>query len=434
MSQRAPAAPPLESPALLRASAPASLLARALACALACALAGCGKKGPNMPPLRVLPSPPQGLSVRQIGGEVVLTARLPMQETDGRPVGPRAQVRILRMRATDTFRPGAVSSRYLMHQFENGAQALAAFSVEALEKAAPGGRLRFRDATALGGPAGVRPRFLYSVQILDSEKRRSPLPPPALIEVVPPPPAPHDLKVETAEGEVRLAWQPGASAASPAASGGAPPPPMFNVYRKGKTDTEDPDDPLNQKPLKETAYVDREFTYGESYRYVVRALAGAQKPPHESADSPEVEVRPTDIYPPKAPTGLAASAEGSVIKVYWFPNGEPDLGGYRIYRRDRPDGEFRLLAQVGPAETSFADTDVRPGVRYHYVVTAFDSSSPPNESVRSEERAETVPLEAAPGSGPSVTPGTSAVPGASPTPRASPAPSGTPAPRSRGLR
>ncbi|OLC55379.1 MAG: hypothetical protein AUH92_02280 [Acidobacteria bacterium 13_1_40CM_4_69_4] len=110
----------------------------------------------------------------------------------------------------------------------------------------------------------------------------------------------------------------------------------------------------------------------------------------ESLPSDVVEVRPLDVYSPKAPTGLAAAVEGSVIKLYWFPNGEPDLHGYRVYRREA-EGKWTLLGEVGPAETSFADATAARGVRYHYAVTAVDGASPPNESPRSDEQSEVLP-------------------------------------------
>jgi fibronectin type 3 domain-containing protein len=112
----------------------------------------------------------------------------------------------------------------------------------------------------------------------------------------------------------------------------------------------------------------------------------------ESAPGGEAEVRPLDVYPPKAPTGLAATVEGPVIKLYWFPNGEADLRGYRVYRREGA-GEFELVGEAGAAETSFADATARKGVRYDYAVTAVDGAGPPNESARSEAQSEALPAE-----------------------------------------
>jgi hypothetical protein len=384
----------------------------------------CGKKGPPQAPIRILPVPARESKVQQIGGEVVLAALLPMQRTDGTPLGPRAQVKVLRMRGSVTIRPGAVSSRYLQRQFEKEARTIAVLSGGVLAEKAPGGRLRLVDpeAVASAGRPG-RARFLYAVLVVDSEGRRSSLSAPVEIEVVPPPPAPSGLTAATAEGEVRLSWTPGTPpsagqvAPAPAESSGAtpgravpaPPAALFNVYRRMAAEAQPPEAPLNPQPLQEPAYVDRSFRHGETYFYSARMLVDATRPLRESAGSPEVEVHPVDTYPPRAPTGLAAAAEGGVIKLYWFPGSESDLAGYRIYRRAAPEGEFARIGQVGAAETSFVDATARPGVRYDYVVTAIDDATPPNESERSESRSDTLPADApAPPAGPA--PGAAATP------------------------
>ena len=412
----------------------------------------CGKKGPPQPPIRILPAAAKGLKLRQAGSEVVLTATLPMEETNGTPITGPIQVKILRMPATDTLRPGFVSERYLQHQFERSAQTLATLAGDTLAKAAPGGRLTYRDAPSPPGPsaaapaasapsrkapagtppagsapAGSRtaasgspasatyptgPRLLYSLLIVDPQGKRSMLPVPAMIEIGKAPAPPHNLKVEVQEGKVLLTWEPGEG--EPAKGG-------FNVYRAPVADRDEPLVSINPNPIQAARYQDETIQYGAAYRYLVRAVSGRTGTLCESVDSPEVEVHPLDIYPPKAPTGVAVSAEGPVIRIYWFPNGETDLGGYRIYRRETSDGEFKRVGEVGPTETAFADATARAGVRYHYVVSAFDGNSPANESPRSEERSETLPLEGAPGAAkPSAASG--GAPAAAPNPVASPSP------------
>jgi len=349
-------------------------------------LVGCGKKGPPSPPIRILPASAQGVKVRQIGTAVEIAAIVSEVRTDGSPLGPGMQVRVMRLPTTETLRPEAVSPRYLLRQFEKEAKVVARLGGEELGLAAPGGRLRVRDADAVSGVhAGVRSRFLYGVVVVDADGKRSPLHPPVSIEVLEPPPAPVDLKAEVAEGEVRLAWS----------SGGPMKEPLYNIYRKGAREEIDPEAPLNPKPLPATSFVDTTFHYGEEYVYVARSLAAAGMPFRESVDSAGVEVRPLDRFPPAAPTGLAATAEGSVIKLYWFPNTELDLGGYRIDRREAPDAPPLPLGEVGPAETSYIDSTARAGVRYYYTVAAFDLASPRNESARSDERSEMLAPDAA---------------------------------------
>ncbi|MFQ5877526.1 MAG: fibronectin type III domain-containing protein [Acidobacteriota bacterium] len=333
--------------------------------------------------MKVRPTPVQDLRLRQIGSDVVLRGEIAVDR--GAAAGEGRELRILRMAATDKLRVGAVSSRYLLRQFERHAEVVSSLRGEALERAAPGGRLRALDGEPLrlaerGGPR----RYLYSVAIVAGGGERSLLPVPVQIEVAAPPPAPVALDVETAEGEVRLQWRPGGTG-----EGGAP----YNVYRRTEAEPFFPEHPLNPAPIAAPEHVDTAFRYGEAYRYVVRAVAASGRQQRESADSEEVEVRPLDVYPPSSPAGLAVAAEGAVIKVYWFPNSEPDLGGYRVYRREDGGERFVLLGETGPAETSFVDGSAARGVRYHYAVSAFDAATPPNESARSEERSEALPVE-----------------------------------------
>lgn len=321
--------------------------------------------------------------MRQIGPEIEIAATATGMRTNGTPLGQGWEVRVLRLPTTATLRPEAVSARYLMHQFLKQAKVVARIDGQGLLRTSPGGRFVARDAEAVAAmKPGTSSRFLYGVLIVEAERERSEVPAPVSIEIVEPPSAPRDLRAEVLEGEVQLAWMPGVP--SPAA-------PLYNIYRKAAGEAVELETPLNRAPLKTTEYVDTTFHYGTVYTYVVRALAAPTPPPRESLGSPAVEVLPLDVFPPAAPTGLAVTAEGAVIRLYWFPSSEPDLGGYRIYRRDAPEGEWTSLGQTGAAETSFTDATARPAVRYYYSVSAVDSAAAPNEGPRSEERSEVLP-------------------------------------------
>ena len=369
----------------------------ALVAAAALHVAGCGKKGPPLPPLRILPRPAQSVHVRQVGEDAILDATLSLSRTDDSPLGPGAAVRILRMRPSPALRPAAVSVRYLMTVFEKEAALLAAVEGDDLKGAAATGRIVYRDRSALGdiqggaagSPSPSPPRYLYAVQVVDGRGQRSALSAPQEIQLAVPSAPPAHLIVQTAEGEVRLAWESG----EPGAQGE-----LFNVYRREASQPEQSLVPLNAAPLAGRIYVDTRFTYGVTYRYSVRALLQPPPPLRESVPCDEVEARPLDVYPPRAPTGLAAAVEGQAIKLYWFPNSESDLHGYRVYRREA-QGEFRPIGEVDAAETSYSDTTAARGVRYHYEVTALDGATPPNESARSAEVSESLSSDAPSGPG-----------------------------------
>jgi hypothetical protein len=412
---------------------------------------GCGKKGPPQPIVRIVPSPPGPLRARQIGSDVVLASTLPGTLTNGTPLDPDAELRVLRMPATDSLRPGAVSDRYLIVQFDKQARPVATLSGPALAPLVLGGRLLFVDheasAAAAASPPGAPsaapaavpssvaapsgaapaapaaatptapaaaapgaatprlPRYLYALQVVEPKGRKSMLRSPSMIEICRAPRPPTDLQLETAEGEVRLDWKPGdatvQTGAQPAAAqqtGGGPAAsaaPLFNVYRKLKADVRDPETPLNPAPLDAPSFIDRAFQYDVEYVYFVRATTAEKNSTCESAASPAAEVKPHDRFAPDAPTGLAVAAEGDVIRVYWFPNSEADLGGYRVYRRASDATETAFLADVPATETSFIDSGAKRGVRYYYSVSAVDTAAPVNESARSEERSEMLSISPA---------------------------------------
>jgi len=377
----------------------------ATALVLAAALSGCGKKGPPSPPVRVTPAAPGAFRARQVGLDVVLSATVSGKRTDGTPLGDGTAVQILRMAASPSLRPGAVSERYLVQQFLKQSRQVAAVSGGDLRAQASGGRLQFIDHGAAsmpettGGATGGL-AYLYGMQVVEPGGGRSPMRPPVLVELGAPPAPPGALQVSTAEGEVRLLWEAPAPApaAAPAAAPGAG---VYNVYRKIQDSAGEPDAPINPAPLEAPEYTDRAFTYDTRYVYFVRTVARDRTTPCESVAGPRVEVRPHDRFAPAAPTGIAVAVEGGQIRLYWFPNAESDLAGYRIYRRADGEGEARRVGEVAAGESSFVDGGAATGVRYHYAVSAIDDAAPPNESPRSEERAERL----APADQPAGTPG-----------------------------
>jgi hypothetical protein len=86
--------------------------------------------------------------------------------------------------------------------------------------------------------------------------------------------------------------------------------------------------------------------------------------------------------PPGAPQNVAISGStGQHPTISWSANHEPDLGGYKIYRKITPDEQsFSLVATVGTSQTSYTDpyVTVRTGTagQYaNYYVKAYDNSS-----------------------------------------------------------
>ena len=82
---------------------------------------------------------------------------------------------------------------------------------------------------------------------------------------------------------------------------------------------------------------------------------------------------------PGVPVGLRLLLEGGFIRIYWAENPEPDVCGYRVYRRDCVEGsgafvegtEWQVIDEV--SDTTCLDTTGQFGIiDYEYAVTAFD--------------------------------------------------------------
>lgn len=97
-----------------------------------------------------------------------------------------------------------------------------------------------------------------------------------------------------------------------------------------------------------------------------------------------------DIDPPAIPRGVRTITGDEYVIIEWYPNGENDLDGYKVWRGE-DDINFDLIAEIQTSGTEenhreqYTDTDVRNGSTYFYAVTAYDING--NESELSPEEA-----------------------------------------------
>jgi Fibronectin type III domain len=140
------------------------------------------------------------------------------------------------------------------------------------------------------------------------------------------------------------------------------------------------------------SYRDTDFTFDETYVYVVRTAALAHDGVLESADSAPTIVTPKDTFPPSAPRGLVAAVlEGNgtapVVDLSWSISPETDVAGYRVYRSEgAQDRGGSITSELVPTP-AFRDTSVQPGHSYRYSVTALDragNESPPSAPTTAE--------------------------------------------------
>lgn len=298
---------------------------------LALGLGGCGKVGPPLPPIVAVPLPVDDLEVTQAGYDLRFEWTNPRVYVDQTAVDDLTRA-VLRA-------DGGV--------------------VLDVTAGPPGGR-RSEILSGVRNRVGSAPVFTVEVAGRGGDfSRPSPGVSLTILEV----PGPiSDLRAQVDEGVVSLQWE--------APSENADLTDRLRVYRAGEVRAE--------LPFSARGYEDSPYVAGESYTYRVVAVRSGAQGPVEGVSGPELNVLARDVRPPESPSGLTLRVENGQALLSWEAGAERDLAGYRVYRRDTPNGSF---AGIGPAvvlATGFTDDDYEPGMAY--TVTALDETG--NESDR----------------------------------------------------
>ena len=336
-----------------------SKLARGLVL-LGLTAAACGKRGAPEPPLPSGPHPPGRVSARQIGHRAVVGFDAPA------PRGSRPSQQLVRAELVRVTYPPGHEPPPDPDAFRRRGEVVGQIASEGLST---GGRLYVEDIT-LGRLAegGTGSTLRYALRAFDRRGRRSPLVVAQDLEPLTSPGPPRELVVEPTADGVRLSWQP------PEAEPSFP----YNVYR-ARPDAPWPDEPLNSEPLAALEYLDTQVVTGETYLYSVRTSLAPGVPRREGEPSASREVVAEDRFAPRAPANLVAVQEGHAVRLFWDPNPERDVAGYRV-ERSVDGGAWVPAVAVLSATPSFLDADVVVGRRQSYRVVAVDRASPPNES------------------------------------------------------
>ncbi|MBI3451164.1 MAG: fibronectin type III domain-containing protein [Acidobacteria bacterium] len=358
----------------------------ALAVLALAASAACGKKGLPKPPQWIRPKPAQGLRLLQRGDEVVVSLAPPKERTDGEPFEQPVQLRVTLLPEA-AARPGRQEGRRVKQRPPSQRPGSTSWVVPRDEWPgyAAGDRLEIPIHLAslglpeLAGKEGLSGRRVsFVVEVQEGKRWRSAPAGPIAITLCAAPAPPARAEARPAPTGILVWW--------PAAEKGAPP---VQIYRAAPA-AEFGEKPYRTLPAGTTTFLDETAEIGAEYRYEIR-FGRADEPNRCESASATASATRIDVFPPARPVGLAAAAEDKLIRLFWTPGPELDIAGYLVYRSDGPREPFRLLTATPIPATTYADTDVRRGTRYTYVVSAVDGAASPNESGWSEPAEEILP-------------------------------------------
>lgn len=383
----------------------------AAAVVLAAALAACGKKGPPLAPIILVPARPDSFTAARRGDVVHIEFVVPGANTNGsRPAnvrrvdvyaftGPanvtdadllRLGRRIASLEVNDPpdpDRPGAEPSpARLRPGVDQGAtvrltEALTGDVMTPVERPETKPVAARPPATADPTPeTPAQPSRIY-IAVATAGRRTGPVSRRAAVPLVPAPPTPASPDVTYDEEAVRIRWA--AADGDPAA---------HHVYEVGRADAADdksepPESRLSTMPVTDTSFDDARVEWGATRCYTIRTVLTVGGVPIESGAPPPACVTMTDTFAPAPPSGLTAVSSVGAVSLIWDAADAPDLAGYLVLK-GAPGGPLAPVTPAPVPETTFRDT-VSPGARAAYAVQAVDKAgnvSAPSATVEETSR------------------------------------------------
>lgn len=408
-----------------------SAISALIVAACASLSAGCGKKGPPLPPLIKLPVAPVDFTATRRGDTVEIQFTVPASNTDdtrpanvervevyafegGPPVNEAdfmtrgvkvATVPVKAPRNPDqTIEPDEPAEDIEPLEGPGLDQGSVARAQERLPAETPARFAKASDSskegkTKVDEPARPLlslwmlpvPSRSYVSQGINKSGRKGPLSRPAIVPLVRPPLPPDTPTVSFSETAVAVTWgPPSASTASgapaearnegvlPSRPIGEPTPALsyqvFDVAPASGTGGPRQETPLTRTPIAETRLSDERMTWGATRCYAVRAVSSLDGLTIQSEEQPPSCVTLKDTFAPAAPNRLTGVASEGAISLIWEPSNEKDLEGYVVLRGEgAAPAELKPITPAPIHETNFRDA-VQPGARYAYAVQAVDKT------------------------------------------------------------
>lgn len=359
--------PRLEPHSVARVSLPA------VVCALLVTAVGCGMVAAPQPPSLKLPQPVSNLTAQRVGRQVILRWTMPKRATDKVLLQGKQKAEICRRQASGPC-----------------------VNVGSL-KLAPEAEVSYIDKLPAALTSGPLRPLIYTVELENASSRGAGPSNPAVTAAGQAPPQIANLGAHAEPNGIVLSWT--ATGTNQTiriqrvlVSNQNAQPKQAQALLAGKQtipaqQTLEFTGPDQGRVLDPNAALDHIYTY--TLQRIEKTTLDGQTVEISSAPSVSMTVNARDLFPPATPTGLEAVAdpEGHAIDLSWQPDTEPDLAGYRIYRRTANSAATRIGAVA--AAPFFRDTTAQPGRSYQYSVTAVDRDG--NESPRSAEVEEILP-------------------------------------------
>jgi len=350
---------------------------------LAFCMLGCGKRRPPLPPVERVQQRTELLSGVQRGNRVVLSWPAPLRNAPDESVQSIRRIDVYRLAEKPTA-PLPLTEE----EFERRSTLIGSVTYDQIKSATD--TLTYADTLEL---AGEPTRLRYAIRYVNASEQRAGFSNFLLIEPavrVAKPPTLIPTGKEIGEDAIAITWQ------SPDSNiDGSTPVNLlgYNVYRLDESQSEVSQTAINSSLVSGTQYVDRNFRFGENYRYVVRSVSlGTDGAQVESLNSNSLSVSPRDIFAPSAPTSITIAAAPGRLSIFFPANPEGDVAGYEIYRATDPGLPKERWTKLTPApltKTTFLDENVEAGKRYYYYIKAIDQAG--NVSAPSEVVSESVP-------------------------------------------
>ena len=332
----------------------------------------CGKKGDILPPLVRFPQAAEDVRAAQKADRIILTWQNPTAYEDGSALAVIQEIEIwvLEEKAAEE----AVQAKIPLEEFEKTAKLHVTITEDQIQEFAAedgpsGGRMQY--PYDLSGKDFLSKRYTFGIRVKD-KKRYSPFSVLVSLRPMALPSPPTEVRAAVFLDRIEITWKPVLEIKDPSS---LPYVKGYNIYR---SESEQEPQLLNARLVEGEKYDDRNFVFGQTYRYFVRSSA-TDIPPHlESEDSEDIEIFARDTFAPEPPEGLVSVAGQDFLAISWDANEEEDLAGYRVWRREEGTEDIHLLTPDPIKESAYNDRTVEKGKMYAYAVTALDKSG--NES------------------------------------------------------